>query len=386
MRAQSLRSALPPRPPAPPLRAALSRRSRAADCKRCACLSCFRPGARCNRRRHEASACQSRASGLAMTLSSIAESRTVAAHRPEMRHRAEGRQRIGRHAAETRLDAVTRRRNLPECGSSRRHRCPAPAARSRAASAADEPPEEPPGVFALFQGLRVTPVRGESVEPFQPNSGVVVLPIRTAPASRSRATHGASSVHGPLGSMVREPRSVGQPLVSSKSLIATGTPSSGDNGSPACQRASDSSASLRAESRSTRQNALISASSASMRPRQDSVTSTGERPRSWNACESSAAESSWGSLDSYPLHQKRYVIPGRAKRGEGNPGREASELVDHLGPLPRGARSRATPGMTFLLLLLFVSSVHLCRRRLVTFLIKRGFPSSTAESSAAVIS
>src|SRR5271163_3735199 len=100
---------------------------------------------------------------------------------------------------------------------------------NRATTAADEPPEEPPGVFALFQGLRVMPVSGLSVEPFQPNSGVVVLPIRTAPASRNRATDGASSVHGPVGSTVSEPRRVAQPLVSRRSLTATGTPSSRDN-------------------------------------------------------------------------------------------------------------------------------------------------------------
>src|SRR5580692_10313569 len=104
---------------------------------------------------------------------------------------------------------------------------PSASGANRATSAADDPPDEPPGVFALFQGLRVMPVSGESVEPFQPNSGVVVLPMKTAPASRSRATVGASSVHGPFGSTVNEPRRVAQPFVTSRSLIATGTPSSG---------------------------------------------------------------------------------------------------------------------------------------------------------------
>jgi hypothetical protein len=42
------------------------------------------------------------------------------------------------------------------------------------ATAAALPPEEPPGVFFEFQGLRVMPVSGLSVTPFQPNSGVVV--------------------------------------------------------------------------------------------------------------------------------------------------------------------------------------------------------------------
>src|SRR6186713_230642 len=70
------------------------------------------------------------------------------------------------------------------------------------ATAAAPPPDEPPGVFAGSHGLRVMPVSGLSVTPFQPNSGVVFFPIRTAPLSRSRATAGASSVQGPAGSTV----------------------------------------------------------------------------------------------------------------------------------------------------------------------------------------
>src|SRR3954463_565944 len=108
-----------------------------------------------------------------------------------------------------------------------------------AATAATAPPEEPPGVFCLFQGLRVMPVSGLSVTPFQPNSGVVVLPSSTAPCSRSRALAGASSFHGPAGSTVFEPRRVGHPLVSMMSLIDTGTPSNKPCGCPAVQRASE---------------------------------------------------------------------------------------------------------------------------------------------------
>src|SRR5439155_5494838 len=108
-----------------------------------------------------------------------------------------------------------------------------------AATAAVAPPEEPPGVFAGFHGLRVMPVSGLSVTPFQPDSGVVVLPTSTAPCSRRRAVAGASSFHGPLGSTVFEPRSVGQPRVRMMSLIETGTPSSSPFGWPPCQRDSD---------------------------------------------------------------------------------------------------------------------------------------------------
>ena len=51
-----------------------------------------------------------------------------------------------------------------------------------AASCADAPPLEPPGVRSRFHGLRVMPVSALSVTPFQPYSGVQVLPSSTAPA------------------------------------------------------------------------------------------------------------------------------------------------------------------------------------------------------------
>src|SRR6185369_8561119 len=86
------------------------------------------------------------------------------------------------------------------------------------ATAAAVPPDDPPGVLAGFQGLRVMPVSGELVSPLQPNSGVVVLPSSTAPASRSRATEGASVSQGWFGSTVRLPRSVGQPRVRIRSF------------------------------------------------------------------------------------------------------------------------------------------------------------------------
>ena len=62
---------------------------------------------------------------------------------------------------------------------------------SAAATAA--PPLLPPGVMRVSHGFTVVPVRGLSVTPFQPNSGVVVLPRMTAPFSRMRATEALSS-------------------------------------------------------------------------------------------------------------------------------------------------------------------------------------------------
>src|SRR5581483_6037645 len=50
------------------------------------------------------------------------------------------------------------------------------------ASAAAPPPDEPPLVRPIFQGLCVAPNSAESVTPFQPYSGDVVLPRITVPA------------------------------------------------------------------------------------------------------------------------------------------------------------------------------------------------------------
>ena len=55
------------------------------------------------------------------------------------------------------------------------------------ATAAAEPPDEPPGVRSGFHGLRVTPWRYVRVQLTDPYSGDVVSPTSTAPAARNRA-------------------------------------------------------------------------------------------------------------------------------------------------------------------------------------------------------
>src|SRR5439155_46157 len=57
-----------------------------------------------------------------------------------------------------------------------------------AATAADEPPLEPPGVRSGFQGLRETPQSRFFVIAVYPNSGEFVLPMAIAPAAFSRCT------------------------------------------------------------------------------------------------------------------------------------------------------------------------------------------------------
>src|SRR6056297_263458 len=104
-------------------------------------------------------------------------------------------------------------------------------------TAAALPPLEPPETFVGSHGLRVTPSSGLSVTPFQPNSGVVVLPKGTKPPRRRAAIAGASTFTGSL-EVIKEPLRLGQPLVMKISLTATGTPSIGPNGVPRRQRSS----------------------------------------------------------------------------------------------------------------------------------------------------
>jgi hypothetical protein len=61
------------------------------------------------------------------------------------------------------------------------------------ASAAAEPPLDPPAVRARFHGLRVAPKTAFTVFGPKANSGVLVLPSTMAPAFRSRSTTSASA-------------------------------------------------------------------------------------------------------------------------------------------------------------------------------------------------
>ena len=65
-----------------------------------------------------------------------------------------------------------------------------------AAIAAALPPEDPPGEWSRFHGLRVAPNTGFSVSGFHPSSGVFVLPITTQPAATNRATNAELCVAG----------------------------------------------------------------------------------------------------------------------------------------------------------------------------------------------
>ncbi len=58
----------------------------------------------------------------------------------------------------------------------------------RDASAAAVPPLLPPALFVRSYGLRVAPYTSLNVCEPSPNSGVLVLPMKIAPAARIRAT------------------------------------------------------------------------------------------------------------------------------------------------------------------------------------------------------
>src|ERR1700683_887891 len=73
-----------------------------------------------------------------------------------------------------------------------------------AATDAAAPALDPPGVLPRFQGFRVIPVSGLSPTGLQPNSLVVVFPLRRAPAASARSTAGASTA-ATLFAMAREP-------------------------------------------------------------------------------------------------------------------------------------------------------------------------------------
>ena len=67
------------------------------------------------------------------------------------------------------------------------------------ATAVPAPPLEPPEVWAGFHGLRVAPNRLFSVTVIDPNSGVLVRPVRMKPARRKASATGSVTVLGPAG-------------------------------------------------------------------------------------------------------------------------------------------------------------------------------------------
>src|SRR4051812_34748939 len=90
---------------------------------------------------------------------------------------------------------------------------------SYAATAGDEPPDEPPGILDRSQGLWVVPNALFSVEEPIANSSMLVLPRMTRPASRSRAVM-VASYGGRQPSRIFDEHVVGMSLVVKTSLCA----------------------------------------------------------------------------------------------------------------------------------------------------------------------
>src|SRR5215813_7392508 len=88
---------------------------------------------------------------------------------------------------------------------------------SYAATAADEPPEDPPGMRLRSQGLWLGPKAEFSVEDPMANSSMFVLPRMTTPASRSRLVT-VASYGGRQPSRIFEPQVVGMSVVVMTSL------------------------------------------------------------------------------------------------------------------------------------------------------------------------
>ena len=161
----------------------------------------------------------------------------------------------------------------------------------RAATAAADPPLEPPGTRVRSHGLRVIPRAAFSVEPPMANSSMLVLPINTRPASRSLRTT-VASYGGTNSASMRELQVVRSPAVHSTSFNATGTPSKGLKARPAARRRSASFAWANARSSPTCRKAPTAPSSRWIWSRQHCVIS---RALNWPAARPSR---SWAAVSS----------------------------------------------------------------------------------------
>src|SRR5262249_7090392 len=103
---------------------------------------------------------------------------------------------------------------------------PSAAGTTRAATAAAEPPLDPPGVRSSAHGFRTGPNAEFSFEDPIANSSQFVFPITTAPAV-SRRSMTVASYGGTNRSRIFEDAVVRTPRVQMLSLIAIGTPASG---------------------------------------------------------------------------------------------------------------------------------------------------------------
>ena len=120
---------------------------------------------------------------------------------------------------------------------------------SPAASAAELPPEEPPGTRVTSHGLPVGPNAEFSVEEPIANSSQFNRPQSTAPACFNFVVTVASYGETKFASILLEAVS-GWPVTAITSFNAIGIPSSGPPECPAARRASEAAACPRASASS----------------------------------------------------------------------------------------------------------------------------------------
>src|SRR6266851_5825582 len=127
---------------------------------------------------------------------------------------------------------------------------PMPSGAWYAATAAADPPDEPPGTRVRSHGLRDGPNAEFSVDEPMANSSMLVLPRITTPASRNRLVT-VASYGGTQPARILDPQVVCMSVVVNTSLSASGTPASGPSGSPAARRLSTVRAAAIADSSAT---------------------------------------------------------------------------------------------------------------------------------------
>src|SRR4051812_3217684 len=121
---------------------------------------------------------------------------------------------------------------------------------SDAATAAADPPDEPPGTCASDHGFFTVPTALFSFDDPMANSSMLSLPSDTEPAAPRRAVT-VDSYGGTKPRRIFEAQVVSTPFVQKMSLMPRGTPASGPGSRPAFTAASTASAERRAPWAST---------------------------------------------------------------------------------------------------------------------------------------
>src|SRR5438552_1882105 len=216
-----------------------------------------------------------------------------------------------------------------------------------AATAAPDPPLDPPGTRSCDQGLRVPPRRSCCVVAPHANSWLRTSPTGTAPASRSRVTATASACPT-RPAHASEPAVCGHPATSNTSFTATGTPWSGERDEPDRSSAVARSASALASSTARWVNAPRRPSRRSIRSRHASNASAGvASPRAY-ASVSPPAERRQSSVTRPRRSAARSWSPRTRRRRRHTrstvPGRLPGPARRHPGQLARHLRIDGRPG------------------------------------------